>query len=87
MIVDAHAHWGPWFFTMDTGSPALNTSLLERFGIDVQLVSATEGVVYDAPLGNAALGLDFNGACRARRRTVVLASPSGAGGPGRRCRG
>lgn len=59
MIVDAHAHWGPWFFSMETGDLALNRDLLDRFGIDRQVVSAIEAITYDAASGNAALEREF----------------------------
>lgn len=54
-IIDVHAHWGPWFFAMDIGSTAENLRLMDAYGIDLQIVSASEGVVYDAPGGNAHL--------------------------------
>ncbi|GAA1756180.1 amidohydrolase family protein [Nonomuraea bangladeshensis] len=53
MIIDVHAHWGPWFFTMDVA--AANVSAMDRYGIDLSIVSATEAVIYDAPAGNRAL--------------------------------
>ncbi|MGW4796056.1 amidohydrolase family protein, partial [Nonomuraea sp. NPDC004297] len=53
MIIDVHAHWGPWFFTMDVAGA--NLSAMDRFGIDLSIVSATEAVIYDAPAGNRAL--------------------------------
>lgn len=52
MIIDVHAHWGPWFFT------ALHTSnltVMDRYGIDLAIVSASEAVVYDPVSGNRAL--------------------------------
>jgi predicted TIM-barrel fold metal-dependent hydrolase len=55
MLIDVHAHWGPWFFSMDTASIDVNLDLIDRFGIDLQLVSSIEGIVYDAPLGNRSL--------------------------------
>ena len=55
MIVDAHAHWGPWFFSMETGSLALNSELMDRFDIGWQLVSAIEAITYDARAGNRSL--------------------------------
>jgi predicted TIM-barrel fold metal-dependent hydrolase len=55
VIVDVHGHWGPWFFSMDVGPLDVNVELLDRFGIDVQLVSAVEAVVYHPPSGNRAL--------------------------------
>ncbi|PZG12444.1 amidohydrolase family protein [Nonomuraea aridisoli] len=53
MIIDVHAHWGPWFFTMDVA--AANLSAMDRYGIDLAIVSATEAVIYDARAGNRAL--------------------------------
>ncbi|MFI7633628.1 amidohydrolase family protein [Nonomuraea sp. NPDC049400] len=53
MIIDVHAHWGPWFFTMDVAEANLAT--MDRYGIDRAIVSATEAVIYDAPAGNRAL--------------------------------
>ncbi|MEO3800658.1 amidohydrolase family protein [Nonomuraea sp. B1E8] len=53
MIIDVHAHWGPWFFTMDVAGSTLAT--MDRYGIDRAIVSATEAVIYDAPAGNRAL--------------------------------
>jgi predicted TIM-barrel fold metal-dependent hydrolase len=32
VIVDAHAHWGPWFFT---GLDTPNLTVMDRYGIDV----------------------------------------------------
>lgn len=53
MIIDVHAHWGPWFFTMDVAGLSLRA--MDRYGIDLAIVSATEAVIYDAPRGNRAL--------------------------------
>ncbi|WP_214320072.1 amidohydrolase family protein [Nonomuraea sediminis] len=53
MIIDVHAHWGPWFFTMDVAG--LSLAAMDRYGIDMAIVSATEAVIYDAPAGNRAL--------------------------------
>ncbi|GAA3466924.1 amidohydrolase family protein [Nonomuraea roseola] len=53
MIVDVHAHWGPWFFTMDVAE--VNLATMDRYGIGVSIVSATEAVIYDASAGNRAL--------------------------------
>ncbi|WP_329080832.1 MULTISPECIES: amidohydrolase family protein [unclassified Streptosporangium] len=53
MIIDVHAHWGPWFFTMDVS--ALTIRAMDRYGIDLAVVSGTEAVIYDAPAGNRAL--------------------------------
>jgi predicted TIM-barrel fold metal-dependent hydrolase len=71
MIVDVHAHWGPWFFSMDVGSIDVNIELLDRFGIDVQLVSAIEAIVYDAPGGNRALLGQLDADPRLRGMLVV----------------
>ncbi|GAA0834501.1 amidohydrolase family protein [Streptosporangium amethystogenes subsp. fukuiense] len=53
MIIDVHAHWGPWFFTMDVS--ALTIRAMDRYGIDLAIVSGTEAVIYDAPAGNRVL--------------------------------
>lgn len=71
MIVDVHAHWGPWFFSMDVGGIDVNIDLLDRFGIDVQLVSAIEAIVYDAPAGNRALRSQLDADPRLRGMLVV----------------
>jgi predicted TIM-barrel fold metal-dependent hydrolase len=55
MIIDVHAHWGPWFFSMQVGEPATNLAVMDRYGIDLSIVSATEAVIYDPPAGNRAL--------------------------------
>lgn len=72
MIVDVHGHWGPWFFSMDVGSLAVNVELLDRFGIDVQLVSAVEAVVYHAASGNKALAQALRGADPRLRGLIVV---------------
>ncbi|MEU8246042.1 amidohydrolase family protein [Nonomuraea sp. NPDC048916] len=59
MIIDVHAHWGPWFFTMDVAESSLAT--MDRYGIDRAIVSATEAVIYDAPAGNRALAKVLDG--------------------------
>ncbi|TDD68327.1 metal-dependent hydrolase [Jiangella aurantiaca] len=55
MIVDVHGHWGPWFFSTDVADAAANLRVMDECGIDVQLVSAVEAVVYDPLSGNPAL--------------------------------
>ncbi|MFC7547698.1 amidohydrolase family protein [Plantactinospora sp. GCM10030261] len=55
MIIDVHAHWGPWFFTMDVGAAATNLAVMDRYGIDLAIVSATEAIVYDPERGNRAM--------------------------------
>lgn len=55
MIIDVHAHWGPWFFTLQAAGTAANLAVMDRYGIDLAIVSATEAVTYDAPAGNRAL--------------------------------
>ncbi|WP_019632104.1 amidohydrolase family protein [Actinomadura atramentaria] len=54
-IIDVHGHWGPWPFHMDVGDARLNLELMDRYGIEAQIVSASEAVVLDAEAGNAAL--------------------------------
>ncbi|WP_157245910.1 amidohydrolase family protein [Nonomuraea typhae] len=53
MIIDVHAHWGPWFFTMDVAG--VNHATMDRYGIGHAIVSATEAVIYDPATGNRAL--------------------------------
>jgi uncharacterized protein len=52
VIIDVHAHAGPWFFAMDVGDPGLGDALMRRYGIDAAIVSASEAVTYDAVSGN-----------------------------------
>ncbi|WP_410572329.1 amidohydrolase family protein [Amycolatopsis sp. cmx-4-61] len=52
MIIDVHGHAGPWFFSTDVGSVELNLALMDRYGIDRQIVSASEAVTYDVVAGN-----------------------------------
>lgn len=57
-IIDVHAHWGPWPYHRDDAANAANAEsaesadtnlrLMDRYGIDVQIVSAAEAVTYDA---------------------------------------
>jgi predicted TIM-barrel fold metal-dependent hydrolase len=70
-IIDVHAHWGPWFFAMDIGSTEENLRLMDVYGITLQLVSAAEGVVYDAPGGNAKLATVLERNPRLRGYLVV----------------
>jgi predicted TIM-barrel fold metal-dependent hydrolase len=65
MIIDVHAHWGPWMFTRTrpprTPPPppsAWTAELLaamDRYGIDRAIASSSEAVIHDAPAGNRAL--------------------------------
>ncbi|MBE1491460.1 amidohydrolase family protein [Plantactinospora soyae] len=55
MIIDVHGHWGPWFFSMEVGEIATNLALMDRYGIDLTVVSATEAVIYDVAAGNRAM--------------------------------
>jgi predicted TIM-barrel fold metal-dependent hydrolase len=52
VIIDVHAHAGPWFFATDVGAAELNIELMDRYGIDRQIVSASEAVTYDMVTGN-----------------------------------
>ncbi|MEU6062672.1 amidohydrolase family protein [Streptomyces sp. NPDC047097] len=54
-IIDVHAHVGRWQFHLSSGDADTNLAQLDRYGIDLQIVSAAEAVVYDAVAGNAAL--------------------------------
>ncbi|MFK4084621.1 amidohydrolase family protein [Kribbella sp. NPDC020789] len=71
MLIDVHAHWGPWFFSMEVGPIEVNLDLMDRFGIDLQLVSSIEGIVYDAPAGNRALAAQLPADDRLRGMVVV----------------
>ncbi|WP_117213909.1 amidohydrolase family protein [Allorhizocola rhizosphaerae] len=55
MIIDVHGHWGPWFFTMEVADLSANLAVMDRYGIDLAIVSGTEAICYDAPAGNRAL--------------------------------
>ncbi|GIH19736.1 amidohydrolase family protein [Rugosimonospora africana] len=55
MIIDVHAHWGPWFFTAGASGTAANLAVMDRYGIDRAIVSSSTAVQYDAPSGNRAL--------------------------------
>ncbi|WP_258950409.1 amidohydrolase family protein [Lentzea californiensis] len=52
MIIDVHAHAGPWFFSTEVGAVETNIELMDRYGIDLQIVSASEAVTYDMVSGN-----------------------------------
>jgi predicted TIM-barrel fold metal-dependent hydrolase len=71
MLIDVHAHWGPWFFSMDVASIDVNIELMDRFGIDIQLVSAIEAIVYDAPVGNRSLAEQLPADPRLRGMVVI----------------
>lgn len=55
MIIDVHGHLGPWFFSPDGGTIHDNLRHMDAAGIDLQLVSSVEAVVYDPGAGNKAL--------------------------------
>lgn len=71
MLIDVHAHWGPWFFSMEVGPIEVNLDLMDRFGIDLQLVSSIEGIVYDAPAGNRSLAEQLPADDRLRGMLVI----------------
>lgn len=73
-IVDVHGHWGPWFFAMEIGDVAENLRVMDRWGITLQIVSAAEAVVYDAPGGNAKLAAVLTD--QPRLRGYVVANPN-----------
>lgn len=75
MIVDSHAHWGPWFFSMHSESLQLNIRQLDRFGIDKQVVSAVQAIVYDPAAGNAALDRELDDAADPRLHGYVTIDP------------
>lgn len=55
MIIDVHGHLGRWPFWPSDGTAAANLRAMDAYGIDLQLVSAVEAVIYDPWPGNAAL--------------------------------
>lgn len=71
MIIDVHAHWGPWFFSASGGDMDENLRVMGLHGIDLQLVSAVEAVVYDPPAGNAAMARALVGRPGLRGMLVV----------------
>ncbi|HEY3504441.1 MAG TPA: amidohydrolase family protein [Actinocatenispora sp.] len=73
-VIDVHGHWGPWFFAMDIGSVDENIRVMDEWGISLQVVSASEAVVYDAPGGNAHLAAVL--ADTPRLRGYVVANPN-----------
>ncbi|NUT34222.1 MAG: amidohydrolase family protein [Hamadaea sp.] len=75
MIIDVHGHWGPWFFTMEVGAVAANLAVMDRYGIDVAIVSATEAVCYDARSGNRAMAAALAGAPADRLYGYVTVNP------------
>lgn len=70
-VIDVHGHWGPWFFPMDIGDVACNLAVMNEWGITLQIVSAAEAVVYDAPGGNAKLDAVLRREPRLRGYVVV----------------
>ena len=75
MIIDSHAHWGPWFFSLDSASLEVNQRQLDRFGIDKQVVSAVEAIVYDPVSGNAALAAELDRAQDDRIHGYITVDP------------
>lgn len=55
MIIDVHAHWGSQVFTMEVADVRANLTAMDRYGIDLAIVSATEAVFYDPVRGNREL--------------------------------
>lgn len=52
MIIDVHAHAGPRFSATGVGAAEVNLALMDRYGIDRQIVSAAEALTYDPVSGN-----------------------------------
>lgn len=75
MIIDVHGHWGPWFFTMEVGDVAANLAVMDRYGIDVAIVSATEAVCYDARTGNRAMAAALSTVPAGRLHGYVTVNP------------
>jgi predicted TIM-barrel fold metal-dependent hydrolase len=60
MVVDAHAHYGSWYFPMRNPSPREIREYMLRLGIDRTVLSSSLGIVYDFREGN----LELDGAIR-----------------------
>ncbi|MEV8374876.1 amidohydrolase family protein [Kribbella sp. NPDC056861] len=73
-IIDVHGHWGPWPFHLEVDGVELNLELMDRYGIELQIVSAAEAVVYDAVAGNAKLAEVLVDQPRLRGYAVVNAN-------------
>jgi uncharacterized protein len=73
VIIDVHGHVGPWFFSSEAGDAADNLAVMDKYGIDVQLVSGSEAVVYDPLSGNRALAEQI--APHDRLRGLVVVDP------------
>lgn len=71
MIIDVHGHWGPWPFSMEVAGAQTNDELCDRYGIDVQFVSSSLGVVVDPVAGNAALDAVLDDHPRLRGLVVI----------------
>ncbi|MEU5261602.1 SDR family NAD(P)-dependent oxidoreductase [Amycolatopsis sp. NPDC021455] len=81
MIIDVHGHAGPWFFSTDVGSVELNLALMDRYGIDRQIVSASEAVTYDVVSGNRWLAEVLD--AHPRLLGYVVVNPNDLGGAAR----
>lgn len=71
MIVDVHGHVGPWFFSAADATAADNIRRMDAHGIDIQLVSAVEAVVYDPVTGNRSLAEEIRSEPRLKGLVVV----------------
>jgi hypothetical protein len=73
-VIDVHGHWGQWFFAMDIGAVSENLRVMDEWGINLQIVSASEAVTYDAPGGNAKLARILE--TQPRLRGYVVCNPN-----------
>ncbi|MHC4714456.1 MAG: amidohydrolase family protein [Planctomycetota bacterium] len=53
MIVDAHAHFGQWLSSTEEDTPERFSALLDRFNIDISIVSSGRAIQYEIVSGNA----------------------------------
>lgn len=72
-VIDTHAHVGPYFFRMGQRDVEANTVLCDRWGIDLQLVSHSEGVFHHPEAGNVALAQALEADSRLRGYVVINA--------------
>ncbi|ASO20969.1 Amidohydrolase [Actinoalloteichus hoggarensis] len=70
-VVDVHGHVGPQPFDCAVGDLAVTGAVLDRHGIDCQLVSHTEAIFYDAVAGNRTLAALLPREPRLRGMVVV----------------
>ena len=59
-VIDAHAHYGKWFFPIRAISVEAFKRLMQRFNVKAAIVSSSKAVVYDFVEGNRELSQILN---------------------------